>query len=336
MEELFRPTVLTAAVNKIKPSPMKVYDRLFRGKEHLEPTDKLAFEVISGSQGILKSISIYAPATVTDKTGRKVITMQAPRLAQKRFIHTAELNELRAYGEKIGFEMMQARIAREQKDMRAMIDRTLEFWAVNALKGKILDADLTTVLVDYNLPASHKPVLTGTDLWTDSSSDPVSKIREFKKLIEDDSYADIREWVAFVGSDVMDALLNHPKVRELLRYSRGAQIAENGRIEMLAEVKLIEYNGFFRDENGNLHRFIDPDEFLLVGVCDDLTDVPFAPIVDDDAPGGVGNVDENGNGVLYFSKSWKEEDPSGRWIKVEARPLPVLQRPGAVVDAKVV
>jgi len=336
MEELFKPTVLTAAVNNIKPVGMKVYDRLFRGKEHLEPTDKLAFEIISGSQGILKPISVYAPAVVTEKTGRKLVTMTAPRLAQKRFIHTAEMNQLRAYGQKIGYEMMQTRIAREQKDMRAIIDRTMEFWAVNALKGKILDADLSTVLVDYNMPATHKPVLTGTDLWTDASSDPVAKIREFKKLIEDDSYADITDWVAFLGSEVMDALLSHQKVRELLKYDKGSQIAESGRIQRLAEVELIEYNGFFRDENGNLHRFIDPDEFLLVGVCDDLTDVPFAPVVDDDAPGGVGNVDENGNGVLFFSKSWKEEDPSGRWIKVEARPLPVLQRPGAVVDAKVV
>ena len=60
------------------------------------------------------------------------------------------------------------------------------------------------------------------------------------------------------------------------------------------------------------------------------------PVVDDDAPGGVGNVTADGNGVLYFSKSWKKQDPSGRWVKAEARPLPVLQRPGAVVDARVV
>jgi len=315
---------------------MKVYDRLFRAKEHLEPTDKLAFEIISGSEGILKAISIYAPATVTEKTNRKAITMTAPRLSQKRFIHTAELNALRGYGEKVAYELMQTRIAREQKDMRGIMDRTLEFWAVNSLKGKILDADLTTVLVDYNIPASHKPTLTGTDLWTDAASDPVAKIRAFKKLIEDDSGANITGWVAFLGSDVMDALLEHQKVRELLKYDKGSQMAESGRIERLAEVELVEYIGSFVDENGTRHRFIDPDEFLLVGICDDLTDVPFAPVVDDAAPGGVGNVDQNGNGVLFFSKSWKEEDPSGRWIKVEARPLPVLQRPGAVVDAKVV
>jgi len=74
----------------------------------------------------------------------------------------------------------------------------------------------------------------------------------------------------------------------------------------------------------------------LIGFCADLVDVPYAPIVDDDAPGGVGNIDAKGSGVLYFSKAWPEKDPSGRWIKAETRPLPVLQRPGAVIYAKVV
>jgi len=336
MDDLFKIRILTTAVNAIKAPAMKVYNRIFRGKEHMEPSDRLAFEIISGSEGILKNISIYAPASVTDKTGRKTVTMQAPRIAEKRFIATAELNALRAYGKQVGTEMMKDRIARELKDMRGVSDRTLEFWAVNALKGQILDADLTTVLVDYNMDPSHKPTLTALDLWTDAASDPINKIREFKRLIEDDSAAAITGWVAFLGYEVMDALLKHAGVKDFLKYDKGSQLAENGRIARLAEVELEEYNGSFLDDAASRHRFINSDEFMLVGTCDELVDVPYAPVVDDDAPGGVGNIGANGQGVLYFSKSWKKQDPSGRWVKVETRPLPVLQRPGAVVDATVV
>jgi Phage major capsid protein E len=336
MDDLFKIRVLTAAVNAMKAPAMKVFNRIFKGKEHLEPSDRLAFDIISGSEGILKNISIYAPSEVTDKTGRKTVTVIAPRLAQKRFIATAELNALRAYGSQIGLEMMKTRIAREQKDMRGVTDRTLEFWAVNALKGQILDSDLTTVLVDYNMDATHKPTLTGTDLWTDVGSAPLNKIRELKRIIEDDSQAAITEWVSFLGYEVMDALLKHDDIKDFLKYDKGSQMAENGRIARLAEVELNEYNGSFVDKAGTRHRFINSDEFMLIGVCDEMVDVPYAPVVDDDAPGGVGNIDAGGSGVLYFSKSWKKQDPSGRWVKVEARPLPVLQRPGAVVDATVV
>jgi len=336
MDDLFKIRVLTAAINALKAPSMKIYNRIFKGREHIEASDRLAFEVISGSEGILKNISIYAPAEVTDKTGRKIVTLTAPRLAQKRFVHTAELNALRAYGEQFGLEQMKTRIAREQTDMRGIMDRTLEYWAVNALKGKILDSDLSTILVDYNMPASHQVGLTGSNLWTSASSDPVNRLRTFKKLIEDDSGAAITGWIGYMGSDVMDALLQHTKVRELLKYGKGVQVAENGKITKLAEVELDEYNGSFLDDNSTRRRFIDEKYFMLIGLCADLVDVPYAPIVDSKAPGGVGNIDARGNGALYFSKAWDVEDPSGRWIKAETRPLPVLQRPGAVIYAKVV
>jgi hypothetical protein len=337
MDNLFLIRVLTTAINEMMTPGMKVYNRIFRGKEHLEPSDRLAFDIISGSEKVLKSISIYAPAEVTDKTARRTITLTAPRLAQKRFIHTAELNALRAYGEQVQTEMMETRIAREQKDMRGIMDRTLEFWAVNALKGVIYDADMTTQLVDYGMDSDHLVTLTGTDLWSDADdSDPVGNLRTWKRLIELEAMTGITGWVAFHAGNVGDALLNHDNVRELLRYSRGASMAENGRIERLAEVELIENNDSFVDLKGNRQYFIPAGYLLLVGLCDDLVDVPYAPIVDDDAPGGVGNIGAEGNGVLYFSKSWKVQDPSGRWIKAETRPLPVLQRPGAVIYAKVV
>lgn len=336
MDDLFKIRVLTTAINEMKPPAMTVYNRIFRGKEHLEASDRLAFEVISGSEKLLRNLSIYAPATVTDKTGRKVVTMTAPRLAQKRFITVAELNALRAYGQQFAVEQMKDRIAREQLDMRNVMDRTLEFWACSALKGQILDADLSTVLVDYNVDATHTPTLTGDDLWSSANSNPINKIREFKRLIEDDSGAAITGYVAFVGYSAMDALLKNTAVLTLLKYERGRRMAEEGDVARLVQTELIEYSGSFIDESGTRRRFLGAEYVLLVGLCDQLVDVPYAPVLDDDAPGGIGNVDVNGQGVMYFSKSWKEEDPSGRWIKAETRPLPVLQRPGAVVYAKVV
>ena len=336
MNELFLLRVLTTAINAIHAPSMRIYNRFFKGKEHLEPSDLLEFDIITGSQKILKNITIYAPAQVRDLTGRKTITIKAPRLSQKRFVATAALNALRAMGGKISLEQMKDRIARELKDIRNESDRTLEFWAANALKGKIYDSDLTTVLVDYNMAADHKPTLTGTALWTDAASDPIAKIREWKQKIDDDCAANITEYVAFMGKDVMTALLQNATVLNLLKYEAGRKMAEEGDVERLAGVSMSEYGGSFIDDGGARRRFINDDEFLLVGVCDDLVDMPYAPVIDDDAPGGVGNVDAGGNGALYFSKSWKKEDPSGRWIKGECRPLPVLQRPDAVIDSIVV
>jgi len=336
MDNIFKTRVLTTAVNMMETPELRVYKRYFQGKEHLEPTDRLAIDVIAGSQRILGNISVAAPATVTTKTNLKTITLEAPRLSSKRFIGVYELNAVRAWGAQMASEMMQSRIAREQMDMRGEHDRTLEFWAVNALMGKIYDSDLTTVLVDYNLDDTHSITLTGDDLWSASTSEPIKKIRAWKKLIEDDAGTNITGFHAYVGGDVMDALLEHADVIDNMKYQRGAQIVETGRIALIAGVTVEEYNGSYIDADGTRQRFIGSDEVLLIGECADLVDTPYAPVVSDEAPGGVGNVNASGAGVLFFSDSWKEKDPDGRWIRNEARPCPALQRPGAIIKATVV
>ena len=62
-----------------------------------------------------------------------------------------------------GPEMMKDRIARELSDMRNQVDYTIEFWCINALQGKIYDADLTTELVDYKLESSYPAHIINSD-----------------------------------------------------------------------------------------------------------------------------------------------------------------------------
>ena len=333
-------TRLTTAVNAMKAPTRRIYNRLFQGRENMQPTSILAFDVITGSEGILPNMSVVAPAKVDAKTGVKTVTMQAPRLTNKRLVQAGSLDSARAWGQQLQTMMMDQRVAMEQRDMRNKHDRTLEFWAAGALKGYIYDSDLTTVLVDYGLSASHRVTLTGDDLFSSPNSNPIARFRAWKKLIEHDSGAVITGWLAYLGSGVMDALIAHEVVKDWLKTDRGAQIAEHGQITRLAGVDLDEYNASFVDDDGVRRQFIEEDEIVLVGLCEDLTDTPFAPVVDDEAPNGVGNITFNQAGnpvpVLFFSKSWPEKDPSGRWVKVESRPLPVLQRPGAVISAKAV
>ncbi len=336
MNELFALRVLTASVNAIKTPEMRLFNRFFRPKTKMQPSDLLQFDVLSGSEKLLGNIDVYAESTITGVLGKKTITMQAPRLAQKRFIPAALLNSYRAMGSRLAREMLKNRLASEQKDMLGIIDRTLEYWAAGALKGKIYDSDLSTLLMDYNLPAAHTTDLTGTDLWSHVDSIPIAKLRALKLMLEDAAETPITGWVAYVGSETMDALINHADVRDMIHSAKGIDLTEKGRVQTLAEIDFDEYNGSFLHTDGTRTRYIETDHMLLIGLCDELTDCPFAPVVDAAAEGiGIGNVDAQGNGLLYFSKAWEKQDPSGRWVKIESRPLPVLKRPGAVAYLKV-
>lgn len=338
MDNLFKSRVLTASVNEIKTDvPMKIYDRLFRPKEHLEDSSLIAFDIIFGSERLLPNLKVTDEATVTSHTGRKTVTVEAGRLADKRLIPAAYFDKLRGYGEQFKRERASVKIAREQNDMKGEHDRTLEFWAASAIQGVIYDSDLTTELVNYNVDATHKPVLAGGDLWSDpDNSYPLRDLAAWRRLIKRDAKAVITEWIGYCGENVMPNLLKNKNVLSFLSEKRLDVIAtETDTIERLGKVELVEYDDYFEHTDGTLKQAIDANTFVLIGVCEEVVDAPFAPVIDMEQPGLVGNITSEGEGLMFFSKSWPEKDPSGRWVKNEARPLLVLKRPGAVIVATV-
>lgn len=329
MDSIFKTRALTEAVNALHPVPTTILDNVFARKSR-QITDRFAWDVRTNSRKVLKSLKVSEEATVQNIQGRTTLTCEGPRFAEKALIKASDLNQLRAFGSQAGAQMLSDMVAENLLNLRGMIDRTREFMACKALTGTVVDADGTT-LVTYSLGTGHSPVLAGVNKWDDDQANPLVNIRAWKKLIATDVGGTVDRFVAFCGTDAMDALLSSPAVAELMKYVSGSQIAEKGRIARLAEVDIVEYFGVY-DNAGTITDMIAADKFVLVGVSDQNAAELFAPCVDLRDPEGVGSGKA---AAMFFSKSWEQEDPSGRWIKVEARPLPVLYKPSCVVYADV-
>lgn len=328
IDALFKARNLTEVVNKIKPVMTEILDRVF-GRKKFQTSSALQWDVKSGSDRILKNLKASEAAQIQNKVGGSTITCTAPRYAPKRFIAASDLDQLRRMGD-VAPELIGNMVSDNLEDMRGCIDRTREFQAAKALSGQIVD-DTGAVLVDYGFVGAQKPTLTTTDKWTDSESKPINKIRAWKKLIVQ-KVGNVQKFVAFCASDVMDSLLSNPSVSELIKYVNGGKVAEEGRIAMLAGVEIVEILESYTDANGNVQDLIPAGYFALVGVAPGNAAELYAPTVDLTDPSGVGKGQA---AAMFFSKSWEEQDPSGRWIKAEARPLPVLFKPECVVYAKV-
>ena len=321
MVTMIKPRVLTLAINKMKPTATPILDKVFKRKKRAITTP-FSWDVKTGTNQLLESIAVEAEATVRGGIGKTNVTCQAPRYAEKEFISAAELNEMAKFGSATETELLKERVAEEQADMKNNTDLTREFQAVKALEGKVVDKN-GKVLVDYNFPAELKPVLTGSALWSDAASDPIEQLRAWKKLLTRYAGTTISSFQAYSGSKAMTALINNEKALEKLKFLAGKQIAEEGRIARLAKVDIEEYDGFYTDVNGDTHDMIPENVFALVGLTHDGAAELYAPVIDLKAPGGVGKGKE---ADIYFSKMWEREEPSGVWVKSEARPLPVLTR----------
>ncbi len=320
MDNLFKTRTLTSAINAMKKPGDRIFQRHFQPVLNWQPGSRLAWDIISGSEGVLRAIRIDAPADVGNKTNRKTITMESPRLAEKRLINNSEVQDIRRYGE-LAPELMRARIAREQMDLRNMFDRTLEFWGGHALRGILYDKDLTTELVNYNFSAGHLITLAAGAKWDSGTQTIIADLRQWKRTIEDDSSHSITNWHAWTGWKAMDCILADEKVKDLLKYDMGSQIAKDGRIASLAGVNFEEYNASFKLDDGTRKRFIEPNQLILIGEGSDVFDCPYLSAVSD----------EEMLRQLFFSNSWVEKDPAGRWIFGESRVCPVVKRPDAII-----
>lgn len=327
LDQIFKVRVLTTAVNKMRTVKTRVLDIVFKRKKG-QLSSLFAWDIKSSNERILKNIRVSDAAQVTNGVKRKTVTCEAPRFAEKRFIGADKLDAARKAGE-VGVETIKEKVADEQFDMRSDVDRTREFMAVKAVSGQVVD-ESGAVIVDYAFSADQKPTLAAGRKWNEGGTSPITDIRAWKKWIS--NRVSVDQFVAICGSAAMDALIENEAIGDKLKWVSGQQIAEEGRIARLAGVMIEEYFGTYKDASGNIVEMVPENAFILVGIGADTAAELYAPVVDLDDDAGVGSgKDPN----IFFSKAWDEKDPSGKWVKVESRPLPVLFQPESVVYATV-
>lgn len=328
IESVFETRNLVAAVNRLKPVRTPVLDKVFAVKDR-SLSSNIQFDVETDAEGVQASVPSGSPARVVNKDGYDTVVVPAPRFPEKSFIKPGDLDRIRAMGSNA--PMMAAEMAGKiLANLRARTDRTREFMAVKALSGVVVDGS-NNQLVSFTFPDGHKPTLTAKNKWSDSESKPISDLRNWKKMITAATGGAVDIFYGFCAADVMDALLEHPKMLELFKNQMGQQLAEEGRIRRAAGVEIEEVLGSYKTADARVD-MMAAGYIAIVGVGYGNTAEGFAPPEDFKAPDGIGS------GQLpdvFFAKSWEEEDPSVRWIKTEARPLPLIKRPGCIVYAKV-
>jgi len=330
LETLFVCRVLTAAINMIKPVKTRILDKVFPNKVRLL-TDAFQWDIESGSETLLSNLRSGDAAQIASLKGRSTVTCNGTRFAEKRLIRAADIAKMRAFGEQVAVELLSERTNKELADIRRKVDLTREFMAAKAVQGVVVDAAGVT-LVDYGFSGANAPTLAAKNKWTDGESNPIKNIRAWKKTIIQ-AVGEVDAFFAFCGTAAMDALLSNPAVQELIKYRMGDMVAEQGTIAHLAGVDIEEILTSYLDSGSVRQPMIPDNKFILVGVSAQNAGEIYAPPEDFDDPNGV-NTGRPAS--MFFAKSWVQEDPSGRWIKGEARPLPVLFKPECIVSATVI
>ena len=235
-----------------------------------------------------------------------------------------------------------ARVAENLRLERQMIENRWEWMAARAIIDGMVTVkgeDYPEVTVDFGRDPSLTTTLTGAAQWGTSTAKPLKDLEDMRRQIHDLSSSTIQRvtfglnaWDAFTSDDAVIKLLDTRYRGSESDYNRaiasGSPMEYRGRISGqngMGSLELWTYSQKYRDDDGSLQEFLDPD--LVVGVGAGLEGVRCFGAIHDKRAGL--------RALSMFPKMWDSEDPAHTYTMTQSAPLMVPVEPNASFSMRV-
>lgn len=329
---LFDTRTLISTLEQTYPPKSFLLDTFFKEIVTFQ-TRYVDLDIEKGKRKLAAFVRPTSQGRMVEKRGWTTQSIEAPYIKEKIDISTIDLLT-REIGKTVymGGESPAKRagseLAKNLDYLRQRIIRREEWMAAQLLQtGKIvLDGEYSGVEIDFQMPGDH--LFTPTTEWDDSGSDPINDLRTWCTKISQDSA--INPTVVIMGSEAVNAFINHTKVQTLLNLLKlnmgeikpsdlpnGASfygtLAVGG-----ATVDIYSYNEWYMDDADVLQPMVGSKK-VLIGNPNARTSRSYGAILDieSDGQGEVGRT----YSTQYFAKSWIEHDPSARLLLVQSAPV---------------
>ena len=326
---------LTQQTNRVYV-PQGLITRLFFSEQKFYDTKHVDVVTTKGGRKLAPFVSPKIGGKVMRKEGGKVATYEPPMLKPKFVTEADSILEQQGVFSADGMDASDRaaeQLIEDEKNIRLSVTRRKEHMAVSLVTtGKFMaKGDGVEEEFDYGMDANNKEVLTGSALWTDGGSNPLSDLKRWKDEIF--KLTGKAPNAVVLGSDVASAFMSHDKVIKAFD-TRNITIGELrpqimldadgneldgvtyiGKITQLG-LDVYSYVDYYEDENGDMQDLY-PTDTLVMGRTNAGGHF---------AHGGVTDKKELGAEVFVgevFVKSWQENDPDDEFIMGKSRPLPV-------------
>ncbi|HEJ5828901.1 TPA: major capsid protein [Pseudomonas aeruginosa] len=342
--DLFDTRTMLDAVEQMKPARRFLLDTFFNGANpRTFATKTVDIDVVKGQRKMAPFVHPRLPGSVSSRDGMRMDTYKPPYI-QPKIETEAEQILKRAAGDNPYANKPPARraaelLGKDLADLDEQITRREEWMCAQALTtGKIrVVGEGVDDTIDFLMAPEHKITLS-TDKWDVAGSDPIGNLRRWKRsLITKDSGRTAN--VAVLSGEAVDAFQANDMVMKMLNTRR----VDLGLIkpELLPDgvtylgylndpgVDLYGYDEWYLDEAGTEQPLI-PAGGLVLGSTNTRNAMLYAAIQDLEA------IESGLVEARRFPKSWVTQEPSVRWLKLQAAPLAGFLEPDAFVFAKVV
>lgn len=207
-----------------------------------------------------------------------------------------------------------------------------------AADGKVtLDENGLSATIDYGVPANHKEVLSGTDIWTDPNSDPITMIQDWVLTLGTNPQR------ALTSNVILTVLLRHPKVISALFGNGSGRVATKGDLNAFLQSaglpQIATYDNQYRKQKADgtydLKRYFPQNKFVLLP-SEALGETIYGPTAEEIRLTRDPSINTQMVGKILAMVYEENLDPVSTWTKAVATALPSFPLAGEVFQAQVI
>jgi len=241
--DIFQNVELTASINRAQYKPRKLAE-LGLFEEAGIATTNVVVEREGQSLDLVPAKERGAPGEVVRADKREGVRFAATHLPTVATILADEVTNVRAYGSADEHQALDVVVNERLAKMARRLDTTNEWQRLGAIRGKIMDADGVTVLVDLHAAFGIIPQTLSFDL--DSTATNVRmKCLDTIEMIEDALGEVLFDGVSVLcGQTFWRKLISHPSVEEAFRYQESQRLRADGREDLFfGDITFTRYRG---------------------------------------------------------------------------------------------
>lgn len=329
-DDAFSVQSLTKAINETPYQPMLIGELGLFSEEGVTTT-AVSIEKKGTTLSLVSSAQRGAPGAPVGNDKRTLIPINTVHLPQRGSVIADEVQNMRAFGGESELESVQTLVNNKLAKMRRNLDVTIEWQRIGAIKGQVLDADGSTVLLDLN--TAFGTSAQTKDMVLDNDATKVKqKIVEAQRLSETALGGLMhRGFIALCGVSFFDSLVGHPMVEKAYdRWLDGAFLRDIQRSQQSGSpgfqfcgVSWHEYKGAVSGQT-----FVgDTDAYLIPLGVPDLFVTHYAPA---DYMETV-----NTNGLPYYAKQEMMRMNKGVELEAQSNPISICTRPPVIIKLTV-
>ncbi|MBY9078299.1 major capsid protein [Paenibacillus sp. HN-1] len=191
--------------------------------------------------------------------------------------------------------------------------------------------------IDYGVPAAHKVVLSGTDLWSDPDADPIADLMEWAAAL------DVKPTRALASTKLLGTLVKHPKVVGALYGVNGSnrmasRTELNAYLQQLDLPAIAVYDGKYKKQAANgsytTERYFPENKITLFGP-DALGETIYGPTAEEIRLTRDPSIQTQTIGNVLAMVYEEGADPVSTWTKAVATALPSFPEADNVFQAQV-